>query len=129
MTRLLVDTNILLWMTGFSHRLPPAARELIEDSRNTVLFSTVSIWEVAIKTGRGHADFTIDPERLRDKLLANNYIELPLFGEHAVHVKELPDIHKDPFDRILIAQALYEGMSLLTSDKTVARYGGLIRLV
>jgi PIN domain nuclease of toxin-antitoxin system len=129
MIRLLVDTNIFLWMTGFSRRLPAAARELIEDSDNVILFSTISIWEVAIKTGRGYADFTIDPERLRSNLLANNYVELPLLGEHAVRVKELPDIHKDPFDRILIAQAVSEGATFLTSDKTVAKYGGLVRLV
>lgn len=127
--RFLVDTHILLWMTGMSRRLPLAARELIENVENVILFSTVSIWEVAIKTGRGRDEFAIDPRRLRINLLDNNYQELPLLGDHAAMVTSLPDIHKDPFDRILIAQALAEGLTLVTADKTVARYGGLVRLV
>ncbi|MDK4706040.1 MULTISPECIES: type II toxin-antitoxin system VapC family toxin [unclassified Rhizobium] len=127
--RLLVDTHILLWMTGMSQRLPEKARNLIEDIDNTIVFSTVSIWEVAIKTGRARADFTIDARKLRENLLENGYQELPVLGEHATAVADLPDIHKDPFDRILVAQAFVEGLSLITADKTVASYGGLVRLV
>ena len=128
--KFLVDTHILLWMTGMSSRLPPNARELIEDIENTIAFSTVSIWEVAIKTSlKRFSDFNVDPERLRRNLLANGYEELPLRGEHAVTIRNLPQLHGDPFDRILIAQALTEGLWLLTADKTVAKYGGLIRLM
>jgi PIN domain nuclease of toxin-antitoxin system len=114
-------------MTGVSSRLPLAARQIIEDEGNTVLFSTVSIWEVAIKAGLRRADFIVNPRRLRDKLIDNSYEELPVLGEHALAVVNLPNIHRDPFDRILIAQAFAEGIVLLTSDKTVARYGGLVQ--
>jgi len=127
--RYLVDTHILLWMTGMSALLPPKARDLIEEIDNIIVFSTVSIWEVAIKTARGYRDFAIDPSVLRENLLKNDYQELPLLGEHAAAVASLPAIHKDPFDRVLVAQALVEGLSLITVDKTVARYGGLIQLV
>ena len=127
--RFLVDTHILLWMTGMSQRLPRKARDLIEHLDNTIVFSTISIWEVAIKTGRARSDFTIDARRLRENLLENGYEELPVFGQHAAAVADLPDIHKDPFDRILVAQAFVEGISLITADKTVASYGGRVRLV
>ncbi len=112
-----------------SGRLPRVARDLIEEIDNMIFFSTVSIWEVAVKTARGYRDFAIDPSVLRENLLKNGYQELSLLGEHAVAVVNLPHIHKDPFDRILVAQALVEGLSLITVDKTVAKYGGLIRLV
>jgi len=127
--KFLVDTHVLLWMTGFSQRLPEKARDLIEDLDNTIVFSTVSIWEVAIKTGRARPDFAINARELRENLLENGYEELPVLGQHAAAVSDLPDIHKDPFDRILVAQAFVEGISLITADKTVARYGGLVRLV
>jgi PIN domain nuclease of toxin-antitoxin system len=127
--KLLVDTHILLWLTGVSRRLPPSAREIIEDASNAVFFSTASIWEVVIKARRGHDNFAVDARKLRGNLIENNYQELPILGEHALGVANLPDIHKDPFDRIIIAQSFVEGLVMLTADKTVARYGGLIRLV
>ena len=128
--KLLVDTHILLWMSGMSWKLPHKARELLEDVENDVFFSTVSIWEVAIKSSlKRFPDFSVDAERLRRTLIDHSYRELPLMGEHAVAVGGLPHIHGDPFDRILIAQSLVEGLSLITVDKTVARYGGLIQLV
>jgi PIN domain nuclease of toxin-antitoxin system len=127
--KLLVDTHILLWMTGVSHRLPPTAREMIEDASNLVFFSAASIWEVAIKAGRGFDGFSVDARKLRSNLIGNEYRGLPIRGEHALGVANLPDIHKDPFDRIMIAQSFVEGLVLLTADKTVARYGGLIRLI
>ncbi|MBB3611754.1 type II toxin-antitoxin system VapC family toxin [Rhizobium sp. BK602] len=127
--RFLLDTHILLWATVASQRLPEKARDLIEDLDNTIAFSTASIWEVAIKTGLARSDFAINPRRLYENLLENGYEELPVLGQHAAAVADLPDIHKDPFDRILVAQAFVEGISLITADKTVASYGGLVRLV
>ncbi len=128
--KLLVDTHILLWMTGVSWRLPAKARELIEDIDNKIFFSTISIWEIVIKASlKRFADFEVNPEKLRTNLLANGYEELPLLGKHALAMMELPHIHKDPFDRILVAQSFSEGFSLITADKTIAKYGGPIRLM
>ena len=92
-------------------------------------FSAVSLWEVAIKRGLGRADFQVDPRVLRRGLLENDYVELAVTGAHAVAVDLLPPIHKDPFDRLLIAQAGVEGLTLVTADRTVARYPGPIRLL
>jgi len=96
---------------------------------NELLFSPVSLWEVAIKFGAGKLDFQVDPTLLRRGLLDNDYSELPISSEHAVSTHRLPPIHKDPFDRLLIAQAMVEGILLLTSDTTVARYPAPIQLV
>lgn len=127
--RFLLDTHILLWATAASQRLPEKARDLIEDLDNRIAFSTASIWEVAIKAGLARPDFAVDARRLYENLLEHGYEELPVFGQHAAAIADLPDIHKDPFDRILVAQAFVEGISLITADKTVASYGGLVRLV
>ncbi|ENN84105.1 PilT protein domain protein [Rhizobium freirei PRF 81] len=127
--KFLLDTHILLWAASASERLPEKARNLIEDLDNAIVFSAASIWEVAIKTGLARPDFAINARRLRENLLENGYEELPVLGDHAAAVADLPDIHKDPFDRILIAQAFVEGISLITADKTAASYGGLVRLV
>ena len=117
-------------MSGMSWRLPQKARGLLENIENEVFFSTISIWEIAIKSSLPRfPDFSVDAEKLRRTLIDQGYLELPLMGEHAVAVGGLPHIHGDPFDRILIAQSLVEGLSLITVDKTVARYGGLIQLV
>jgi PIN domain nuclease of toxin-antitoxin system len=102
---------------------------LIRDPLNLPVFSAASVWEVAIKTGRGHADFHVPPLLLRETLLDSGYEELAVMGNHAVAVAGLPQIHKDPFDRLLIAQAVVEGITLLTADATVARYPGPIRKV
>lgn len=94
-----------------------------------LLFSAASIWEIAIKNGLGRDDFKVDARLLRRGLLDNDYTELPITSAHAVFVESLPLIHKDPFDRILVAQATAEGITLLTADSTVARYPGPIELV
>ena len=93
------------------------------------MFSVGSLWEVAIKRGLCRTDFTVDPRLLRRGLLDNNYNELVISGEHALAVTSLPPIHKDPFDRILVAQSFIEGIVLLTADPLVAQYGGAVRLV
>ena len=125
--KLLLDTHLLLWAAGEPERLPLAALAEIENPENELLFSPVSLWEVAIKRSLGRADFDVDPRLLRRGLLDNGYRELSVTGEHAVNVDILPLIHKDPFDRFLLAQAIVEGMPLLTVDEMLARYPGPVR--
>ena len=127
--KLLLDTHVLLWAAGEPERLPAAARELIEDPQADLLFSPASLWEVAIKRSLDREDFRVDPRLLRRGLLDNGYAELPITSEHAVAVVGLPPIHKDPFDRMLVAQATIAGIELLTVDELVARYPGPIRRV
>jgi PIN domain nuclease of toxin-antitoxin system len=126
--RLLLDTHLLIWAADSIERVPTIARTLMADLENELLFSVASIWEVAIKRGLNRADFQVDARMLRRGLLDNGYNELPILSEHAVAIDTLPPIHKDPFDRLLIAQAMVEGITLLTDDVTVARYPGLIRM-
>jgi PIN domain nuclease of toxin-antitoxin system len=127
--KLLLDTHLLLWAAGQPDQLSAAARAMLEDPRNELLFSSASLWEVAIKRGLGREDFSVDPRLLRRGLLDNGYSELPITSDHAVAVDGLPPIHKDPFDRMLVAQATVEGIALLTADPWVAQYPGPIRLV
>jgi len=101
----------------------------LNDRRNEPLFSAASIWEIAIKNALGRDDFRVDPRLLRRSLLDNGYSELPVTSEHAVAIDGLPPLHKDPFDRLLLAQALSEGIVLLTTDAQLARYAGPVRLV
>ena len=125
----LLDTHLLLWAAAEPKRLPEAARALMEDADNTLLFSAASLWEVAIKAGLGRPDFVVEPAVLRRGLLDNGYVELSVASEHAVATVTLPPIHRDPFDRLLVAQAQVEGITLLTADAVVARYPGPIRCV
>ena len=125
--KLLLDTHLLLWAVGPDERLSATARQLIGDPDNEVWFSTVSIWEVAIKHGRGRVE--ADPRLLRRGLLDNLYCELSVTGEHAVAIANLPLLHRDPFDRMLVAQSLVEGITLLTADPRVAQYPGPVQRV
>jgi PIN domain nuclease of toxin-antitoxin system len=127
--RLLLDTHLLLWVISQSRRLSPQARQLIGDPQNELLFSAASLWEVAIKTGRRRDDFEVDSRLLRRNLLNNGYRELAVTGEHAVAIGDLPPLHRDPFDRILVAQSVVEGITLLTSDPLVAQYPAPVRRV
>ncbi len=127
--KLLLDTHLLLWAAGQPERLSQAARDLIEDKNNELMFSAVSLWEVVIKRGLGRDDFKVDSRLLRRGLLDNGYAELPVSSEHMVAVDTLPALHKDPFDRLLASQALVEGITLLTTDATVARYPVPVRAV
>ena len=126
---LLLDTHVLLWAAGVPDRLPAAARTLIENPATELVYSAASLWEVAIKNGLGRADFSVDPRLLRRGLLENGYTELAVTGAHAVAVDALPPIHKDPFDRLLVAQAQIEGVTLVTADEVVGRYPGPIRVL
>jgi PIN domain nuclease of toxin-antitoxin system len=120
--RLLLDTQLLLWAVSQSGRLSSTARQLIGDPDNELCFSIASIWEVAIKHGRGRQEFQADPRLLRSGLLNNLYHELPVTGEHAVAIASLPPLHRDPFDRMLVAQAKVEGLTLMTRDADIRRY-------
>ena len=127
--KLLLDTHLLLWVALQPARLAPACRALIEDPEHELLFSAASLWEIAIKRGLGRQDFQVDPRLLRRGLLDNLYTELAITSEHAIATDTLPPIHKDPFDRILLAQAMVEGITLLTTDRLVAQYPGAVRQV
>lgn len=127
--KLLLDTQLLLWAAGQPERLSAEAKRYLDDPSNELLFSAASIWEITIKASLGRDDFRVDPRSLRGALLGHGYIELPVTGEHAVHVDILPTLHKDPFDRILVAQAIVERITLLTADEQLARYGAPVRKV
>jgi len=127
--KLLLDTHLLLWAAGKPKKLPKPARTLIDDPDNELFFSAASLWEVAIKNGLGREDFKADARLLRRGLLDNGYSELTITSNHAVAIEELPSIHKDPFDRLLVAQATMEGITLLTVDPLVAKYPGPIKKI
>lgn len=127
--KFLLDTHLLLWAAGSPDRLSSEARLLLEDTDNTLFFSAVSLWEIAIKRGLGRTDFSVDARILRRELLDNGYHELVIRSEHAVSIECLPLLHKDPFDRLLVAQATVEGITLLTADEIVSKYPGPIRRV
>ena len=125
----LLDTHLLLWASGLPERLSQAARELIQEPSHELYFSAASMWEIVIKNNLGRQDFQVDVHVLRRGLVDNGYYELAITSEHVVAIDCLPTIHKDPFDRILIAQAIIEGITLLTADTVVAQYPGSIRRV
>lgn len=127
--KLLADTHLLLWAAGQPEKLSPAARDLLEDPQNEPLFSAASLWEISIKLSLGRTDFNVDPRLLRRGLRDNGWEELPITGAHAVAIDCLPPLHKDPFDRLLLAQAMAEGILLLTADAVLGRYPGPIRQV
>jgi PIN domain nuclease of toxin-antitoxin system len=127
--RLLVDTHLLLWAAASSRRLPREARRLIEDPGNEVRYSAASLWEIAIKASLRKADFTADVTLLRPALGEMGFVELPVAGTHAERLASLPPIHRDPFDRMLVAQCLAEPLLLLTNDGVLADYGEFVRVV
>jgi PIN domain nuclease of toxin-antitoxin system len=126
---LLLDTHLLLWAASEPQRLSAKARALLLDPSNQLVFSSASLWEITIKNGLERSDFNIDSRRLWRMLLVNGYREISVTSEHTVAVNDLPPLHKDPFDRILVAQARIEGLTLLTADKMVAKYGEGVRKV
>jgi PIN domain nuclease of toxin-antitoxin system len=127
--RLLLDTHLLLWAAAEPELLSQVAQRLIDDPNNELLFSSASLWEVAIKQSRKQKDFDVDARLLRRNLLASGYDELAVTGDHAVAVADLPLLHRDPFDHLLIAQCTVEGITLLTADRMVACYPGPIERV
>jgi PIN domain nuclease of toxin-antitoxin system len=127
--KLLLDTHLLLWAAQGIEYLPPDALTLMSEPENELFFSVASLWEIVIKCGLGREDFDLDPRVLRRSLLDNGYHEMPILSEHVVAVGTLPTIHKDPFDRLLVAQAIVEGIMLLTADIQVAKYPGPVKIV
>ena len=125
----LLDTQLVIWIPIDAPHIGKTGRAILTDPANTFLFSAASVWEIAIKRAHKGGDFAYDPRAIRKQLLANGYDELPVQGSHAIMVESLLPIHKDPFDRILIAQAMVEGITLLTRDAVVARYPGPIRKI
>jgi PIN domain nuclease of toxin-antitoxin system len=124
---LLLDTHILLWAAAGT--LPEKAENIVANVDNELYFSPVSLWEIGIKNNLGRSGFRIDPSMLRRGLLNNHYQELPITGLHALAVNDLPMLHKDPFDRMLLAQARCEGLFLLTSDGVLRKYRGMVMYI
>ena len=127
--KLLLDTHLLLWAAEHSRKLSATARALLDNPENELLFSAASFWEIAIKRGLDRDDFRVDARVLRRGLLDNGYGELPVTSAHTLMLDSLPPLHKDPFDRILVAQSIAEGVTLLTADPLVAQYPGPVRSV
>ncbi len=127
--KLLLDTHLLLWAAAEPARLSAKARALLKDEANELWFSAVSVWEVAIKRALGRPDFKVDTRQWRQALLDNGYLEMAVRGVHATALDGLPALHHDPFDRMLVAQATVENITLLTADKLVAQYQGPVRKV
>ena len=127
--KLLLDTQLLLWTAGLPERLSEQARQLIGDPANELLFSAASMWEIAIKSLLARDDFRVQPRLLRRGLLDNGYVELSITSQHAVGIESLPSLHKDPFDRLLLSQALSEGITLLTADVQLGHYPAPVRVI
>ena len=126
---LLLDTHVLLWAANAPERLSTSTQELLTDTSHNVFFSAASIWEITIKQGLHRSDFQVNPRLLRRGLLDNGYNELDITSMHCLAVDSLPALHRDPFDRLLVAQALVEGLTLLTADALITQYPGSIRIV
>ena len=127
--KLLLDTHLLLWAAGEPSKMSRAARKLLANPANDLLFSAASLWEITIKRSLDRPDFRVEPRLLRRGLLDNGYLELPITSDHALATETLPPLHKDPFDRILVAQAMVEGITLLTVDTLLSKYPGPIKKV
>ena len=126
---LLLDTHLLLWAAFSPEKLSPEACEILRSRQTPLAFSLVTLWEVAIKTSLARPDFSVDPQRLQRALLAEGFVEVPITAAQIVRVATLPWVHRDPFDRLLVAQAIEDRLTLLTSDATLKRYGSFVKLV
>lgn len=127
--RLLLDTHLLLWSLAEPMRLDASMRSALEEPDNEVLFSAASLWEIAIKAGLGRPDFAFNPKQIFQALLETGFVELPVRSEAAILVADLPPHHRDPFDRLLVAQAINESVRLYTADPLLPPYSSLVILV
>ena len=125
--RLLLDTHLLIWAMGSPERLPNGLASMLEDPHNTPVFSVASLWELMIKQALGRPDFRLEPVVLRRALLDGGWQELSIAAHHALAVATLPPLHRDPFDRLLLAQASADGLLLITADPQLAAYPGPVR--
>jgi len=125
--RFLLDTHLLIWSQIDTKRISARTRRLMEDEGNDLYFSVVSLWEIGVKRALNRPEFNIDPHLLRGELLSEGYTELPVSAEHALAVEQLPPLHKDPFDRLLLCQTLVEGLTLLTKDEKILAYPVSVR--
>lgn len=125
---ILLDTQLLLWALAAPEKLSAQLRDELADIGIDVLFSAASIWEVAIKFSRGKRDFSYNPDTVRAEAFRIGFRELPITSAQVAKVAYLPQIHRDPFDRLLVAQAQSTGYLLCTTDPIVAKYPGPIRL-
>ena len=126
---LLLDTHLLLWAAFSPERLSAEATEILQSRDSPLAFSLVTLWEVAIKTSLARADFSVDPKLLHRALLAEGFLEVAITAPQIVRVATLPWVHRDPFDRLLVAQAIEDRLTLLTCDATLKRYGSFVTLV
>lgn len=127
--RLLLDTHVALWALVDSPRLGAQARAMLADPANELAVSAACLWEIAIKHGLGRGDMPVSSERALAYFRQAGYRMVSVTAEHTVAVERLPAIHADPFDRLMVAQAIVEPFRLVTADATVARYGGGIILI
>jgi PIN domain nuclease of toxin-antitoxin system len=125
----LLDTHLLIWLALGDSKLPQEVADLHEDPESELYFSVVSVWETAIKQVLGRKDFQVDAGLLRADLLNEGYAEIVVESRHALEVRNLPHLHRDPFDRMLIAQSRVEGLVLLTSDENICKYHGTVKRV
>ena len=125
--QLLLDTHLLPWAVDEPERLGAALIQMLEDPLNTPVFSVVSLWELVIKRGLDRPDFQVEPSLIRHALLEGGWRELPVEAHHALAVGQLPALHRDPFDRLLLAQAQADGLLLITADQLLAQYPGPVR--
>jgi PIN domain nuclease of toxin-antitoxin system len=124
--RLLLDTHLLIWAVSEPDRLSATALALMNDEANQLFFSAASIWEIAIKASYQRADFLVNVPELHTELIRNGYQEMAVSSSHTFAVVHLPHLHKDPFDRLLLAQAMREDLTLVTADPLLASYPGPI---
>ena len=120
--KILLDTHVLLWVAGDPKQLSAQARKLLEDPQNQLYFSAASLWEISIKNKLGRTDFKVDLPVFRRNLLDYGFEEITINSAHTLAIEALPNFHKDPFDRMLIAQTIVEGITLMTADSAVAEY-------
>jgi PIN domain nuclease of toxin-antitoxin system len=125
--RLLLDTHLLIWSVSDLSRLSLSTRRLLEDEKNDLFFSVVSLWEIGVKRALKRADFNFDPHLIRGVLLMEGFAELQVSAEHVLAVEHLPPLHRDPFDRLLLCQTQVEGLTLLTKDERILKYPVSVR--
>lgn len=121
--RCLLDTHVFLWWVNEDRRLPEHVRSVIEDNENDIYFSAVSAWEIAIKAHLGRIELKVDPQLfITNQLEANRFRQLSIDIRHALGVFALPPVHRDPFDRLLVAQAIIENLVVLSQDSFIKQY-------